>query len=50
MTALKDVGLLLLIGLLLPVWMAVGLGAVAVIASQQLYWWARGNTTAVSRP
>ena len=48
-TALKDlVGMFLLVALL-PVWMAVGLGAVIVIVTRQLLWWARGNTTSVSR-
>jgi hypothetical protein len=46
---IKDlVGILLLV-LLLPVWITLGLGAVAVVVTRQVYWWARGNTTAVSR-
>lgn len=49
MTAFKDlVGILLLVALL-PLWMVVGLGAVIVIVTRQLLWWARGNTTSVSR-
>lgn len=48
-TAFKDlIGVLLLV-FLLPVVMAVGLGVVALVVARQLYWWARGNTTAVSR-
>lgn len=46
---LRDsLGILLLV-LLLPLWMAVGLGFVALVVARHLYWWARGNTTAVSR-
>jgi hypothetical protein len=45
LTAVNDlVGILLLV-FLLPVWMALGLGAVAVVAARQLYWWARGYTS-----
>ena len=50
LTVLKDVVGSLLLVFLLPLWMAVGLGAVAVVAFRQLYWWARGNTTVLSRP
>lgn len=49
MTYIKDIGWLLLIGLLLPLLMALALGSLAVIVARHLYWWARGNTTAVSR-
>lgn len=49
MTAFKDLVAILLLVALLPVWMAVGLGAVIVIVTRQLLWWARGNTTSVSR-
>jgi len=46
---LKDtVGVLLLVALL-PLWMAAALGFVALVVARHLYWWARGNTTAVSR-
>lgn len=49
MITLRDsLGVLLLV-LLLPLWMAVGLGFVALVVARHLYWWARGNTTAVSR-
>jgi hypothetical protein len=48
-TAFKDlVGIFLLVALL-PVWIVVGLGAVVVIVTRQLLWWARGNTTSPSR-
>lgn len=49
MTTLKDIVGLLLLMLLLPLWMAVGLGFVGLVVGRHLYWWARGNTTAVSR-
>jgi hypothetical protein len=49
MTALYDLGWLTLFILLLPLWIAVGLASFAVVVVRQLYWWARGNTTAVSR-
>lgn len=49
MTAFKDLAGTLLIVLLLPLWMALGLGGLLVILARQLYWWARGNTTLVSR-
>ena len=49
LNALKDVLGVLLLAFLLPVWMAVGLGVVAVVVARQLYWWGRGNTTVVSR-
>jgi hypothetical protein len=48
-TTFKDVAGILLLTLLLPVWMAVGLGLLGAIVIRQLYWWARGNTTVVSR-
>ena len=48
-TALKDILGVLLLVLLLPLWMAVGLGVVGFVVARHLYWWARGNTTAVSR-
>ena len=48
-TAFKDLFGILLLVALLPLWMAVGLGAVVVIVTRQLLWWARGNTTSVSR-
>jgi hypothetical protein len=49
LTVVKDVIGILLIALLLPLWMALGLGIVAVVVVRQLYWWARGNTTVASR-
>ena len=49
MTAMRDLVWVLLLALLLPVWMALGLVALIVILTRQLYWWARGNTTEVSR-
>jgi hypothetical protein len=49
-TAVKDVVGALLLVFLLPLWMAAGLGAVLVVVARQLYWWVRGNTSAVSRP
>ena len=49
LTPVKDVVGVLLLAFLLPVWMAIGLGVVAVVIARQLYWWARGNTTVVSR-
>ena len=49
LTTVKDVVGALLIASLLPVWMAVGLGAVIVIVARQLYWWVRSNTSAASR-
>ena len=48
-TICKDLAGIVLITLLLPLWMALGLGALGVIVIRQLYWWARGNTTVVSR-
>jgi hypothetical protein len=48
-TYIKDIGWLLLIGLLLPLLMALALASLVVIVARQLYWWARGNTTALSR-
>ena len=49
LTVVKDVIGILLIVLLLPLWMALGLGIVAAVVVRQLYWWARGNTTVASR-
>ena len=49
MTTLKDIVGVVLLMLLLPLWMAFGLGFVGVVVARHLYWWARGNTTAVSR-
>jgi hypothetical protein len=48
-TTFKDVVGISLLVLLLPVWMTLGLGVVAVVVTRQLYWWARGNTSALSR-
>jgi hypothetical protein len=31
------------------VWMELGFVAVAAVVTRQLYWWARGNTTVLSR-
>lgn len=49
MTLLKDIGWLILAGVLLPVLMALALGAGLVIIGRHLYWWVRGNTTSTSR-
>ena len=49
MTYLKDIGWLLLGGALIPVFMALALGAALVVVARHLYWWARGNTTPTSR-
>jgi hypothetical protein len=48
-TYIKDIGWLLLIGLLLPLWMALALASLVFIVARHVYWWSRGNTTAVSR-
>lgn len=48
-TAFKDLVGLLLLAALLPVWMVAGLAALLVVVMRQLLWWARDNTTAVSR-
>jgi hypothetical protein len=48
-TAIKDVVGVLLLAFLLPVWMALGLVAAAVVLIRQLYWWLRSNTPVVSR-
>jgi hypothetical protein len=49
-TYLKDLGWLVLAGALVPVFMALTLGAGLVIVARHLYWWGRGNTTSTSRP
>jgi hypothetical protein len=49
MTLLKDIGWLLLAGVMIPVFMALTLGAGLVIVGRHLYWWVRGNTTSTSR-
>ena len=49
MTAFKDVAGLLVLAFLLPLWMALGFGALVVLVARQLYWWTRGNTSAASR-
>ena len=48
-TYLKDLGWLLLAGLLIPVFMAVALGSVVFLIARHLYWWIRGHTTRTSR-
>jgi hypothetical protein len=48
-TFLKDIGWLLLAGALIPVAMALTLGAGLAIVARHLYWWGRGNTTPTSR-
>ena len=48
MTRMQDLGWLLLIVLLIPLWMALALASVIVIVGRQLYWCIRGNTTEVS--
>jgi hypothetical protein len=50
LTAFKDLLGVLLLAFLLPVWMVLGLAAVGVVATRQLYWWAHGNTSVASRP
>lgn len=50
LTAIKDVGGVLLLVFLLPVWIAVGLAGMAFVVIRHLYWWCRGNTTDTSRP
>jgi hypothetical protein len=49
-THLQDLAWVLLLGLLLPLWMLLALGALVAVIARQLYLWARGNTTARSRP
>lgn len=49
MTYLKDIGWLVLAGALMPLFMALTLGAGLVIVARHLYWWGRGNTTSTSR-
>ncbi|MEO6007588.1 MAG: hypothetical protein ABIU38_05980 [Vicinamibacteraceae bacterium] len=49
MTLLKDIGWLIVAGALIPVAMALTLGAGLAIVARHLYWWARGNTTPTSR-
>lgn len=48
-TYLKDIGWLIVAGALIPVFMALALGAGLVILARHLYWWTRGNTTRTSR-
>jgi hypothetical protein len=48
-TILKNIGWLLLAGALIPVFMALTVGAGLVIVGRHLYWWGRGNTTPTSR-
>jgi hypothetical protein len=48
-TLLKNIGWLLLGGALIPVFMALTLGAGLVILARHVYWWLRGNTTPTSR-
>lgn len=49
MTYIKDVGLCVLLVLLVPLWMILAWASLVFIVARHLYWWARGNTTAVSR-
>jgi hypothetical protein len=49
LTAYRDVVWVLVLVFLLPVWMVLGLGVVAVVVVRQLYWRARGITTVVSQ-
>jgi hypothetical protein len=42
----KDIGSLLLLGLLSSVLMALGLASLAFIAARHFVWWAKGNQTA----
>jgi len=48
-TVIKDIGWLVLIVVCLPLLMAVGLIGLVVVLVRHVYWWSRGNTTAVSR-
>jgi hypothetical protein len=49
LTTVTDIVGVLLLVLLIPLWIALGLGAVAVVVARHGYWWLRGNTTATSR-
>ena len=49
LTAFKDVIGVLLLALLLPVWIVLGIGFVAVVVIRQRYRRARGHTNVVSR-
>jgi len=48
-TVIRDIGWFLLIVLLLPLWLMMGLAALAFVVARHLYWWARDDTTGVSR-
>lgn len=48
-TYIKDTVWLLVLALLSPVWMAAICVVMAVVVTRQVYMWARGNTTALSR-
>lgn len=45
MKNLAEIGSALLIVMLLPLWMILGVGALAYAVGRQLYWFARGNAT-----
>ena len=49
MTFLKNIGWLLVAGALIPVFMALALGAGVVVVGRHLYWWLQGNTTPTPR-
>jgi hypothetical protein len=48
MAFIRDVGLFSLVVLLFPLWMVLGLAGLLFIVGRHLYWWARGNSTAIS--
>ena len=49
-TYIKDVGLWMLLVLLVPLWMILAWASLVFIVARHLYWWARGNPAAVSKP
>jgi hypothetical protein len=49
LNTLKDLGGVLVHGLLLPLWMTLGLAAVATVVSRQMHGWGRGIAPAPSR-
>jgi len=50
MTYIKDLGWVLLIMLLLPLWIALAWASLIIIVARHLYWWANRNTTGASSP
>ena len=45
-TSVRDIGWLLLLGLLSPILMVLGLASLAFIVTRHLVWWIKGNQTA----